>query len=377
VAMMEDEVDRRRAWVDRRHFLDLLASVNFVPGPNSTELAIHLGLIRAGWAGLVVAGVCFIVPAVLIILPLAWAYVTYGTGPTAVPQVRSMLAAVSAAIVAVVAAALWRFAHGGIRDTFTATLAALAVVAAFVLDAHPRLQPELLILATSAVAGAAWYGSPARGGGGGGVSQMLPLPFIPLAALTTPTSAWSDDVARMGLFFLKVGATLFGSGYVLVSYLESGLVDAHGWLTRQQLLDAIAVGQVTPGPLLTTATFVGYVLGHDRFGGGVAGGVAGAVIATVAIFLPSFGFIAALGPLLDRIRHNRYARGALDAMNAVVVALIAVVLVKLAAAALWEGGTPHPIRIAIAAASLLVLVKWDVNATWLILAAAITGLLVR
>jgi chromate transporter len=366
VAMMEDEVVRRRGWVDHRHFLDLVAAVNFVPGPNSTELAIHLGLIRAGWPGLVVAGACFIVPAVLIILPIAWAYVTYGTGPTADPRVTSMLAAISACVVAIVAVALWRFARSGVTDRFTAAVAALALAGAVALGRYPQLQPELIALAVAAVAGAVWYGRPRTPGG-----PVAAAAFLPLAAVLP---GWGDNVARMAAFFLKVGATLFGSGYVLVSYLETGLVDARGWMTRPQLLDAISVGQVTPGPLLTTATFVGYFLGHATFGGGVPGGIAGGALATAAIFLPSFLFIAFLGPVLQRIRHNRYARGALDAMNAAVVSLIAVVTVKLGMAALFPQGRVDVPAVVIAAATLAVLLRWNVNSTWLIAAAAAVGL---
>jgi chromate transporter len=361
VAMMEDEVVARRRWLDRQHFLDLVAAVNFVPGPNSTELAIHLGLIRAGRAGLIVAGLCFIVPAVLIILPLAWMYCAYGTGPHALPRVAGMMSAIGAAVIAIIAAALWRFAHSAVRDRFTMIVAIGAALTGLLPTRFAAYQPELITLAISAIAGALWYGRPR------GVKGSIIAPLLAAAPW------WNAELARLALFFLKVGATLFGSGYVLVSYLKSGLVDQFHWLTERQLLDAIAVGQVTPGPLLTTATFAGYVIAHTTFGGGVAGGIAGAIVATAMIFLPSFLFILVLGPVLQRVRSNRYARGALDAMNAAVVALILIVTIRLAATTFAAGGRVHAGNIVIAALALVALLRFKVNSTWLVLGAAAAG----
>ncbi len=355
-AMMEDEVVRRRRWIDREHFLDLVSTLNFIPGPNSTELAIHLGLIRAGFAGLLVAGSCFILPAVLIILPIAWAYVRFGT----LPQWQHFLQGVSAAVVAILAVAAWRFARAAVRDTFTTLLGAGALMAAFLLQRSPRLQPELLILATAAVVGVVWRGRPAR--------VRLPLFSVFFLPFASGSAVRLSEVLRLALFFLKVGATLFGSGYVLVSYLQSGLVDARpAWLTPQQLLDAIAVGQVTPGPLLTTATFIGYVCGERLFGT-IAGAVLTALVTTAAIFLPSFVFVALLGPLLPRLRRNRFARGALDGMNAAVVALIVAVTVRLGMVALHDR-----LGILIAIAALVAVLVWRVNAAWLILIAGAVG----
>ncbi len=359
VAMMEDEVVARRRWIDRQYFLDLVAAINFVPGPNSTELAIHLGLIRAGRAGLFVAGFCFIVPAVLIVLPIAWAYCAYGTGPGALPRVAGMMSAIGASVLAIIVAALWRFAKTGIRDAFTATIAIVVAVIGFLPARYAGYQPELISLAFAAIASAIWYGRP--------------RPPARAALLGVATFPWTEDLARMALFFLKVGATLFGSGYVLVSYLKTGLVDQFGWLTEPQLLDAIAIGQITPGPLLTTATFAGYVIAHTTFGGGATGGVIGAIVATAAIFLPSFLFILVLGPLLQRIRENRYARGALDGMNAAVVALILIVTIRLAGASFMPGGLLHVGNLLLAAAALAALLILDVNSTWLVLIAAVVG----
>jgi len=360
MAMMEDEVVTRRQWLDRQHFLDLVASVNFVPGPNSTELAIHIGYVRAGVPGLIVAGVCFISPAVLIILPLAFFYVRSGS----LPQVAAAMTGINACVVAIVAAAAWRFGVTSIRDRLTTIIAIVAAAIGFIGIRYPQIQPELLALALAALVGAIYYGRPRVR------ADLAPL-LLPLAA----SSTFWRDIGKMSLFFLKVGATLFGSGYVLVSYLQIGLVDQFKWLDKRELLDAISVGQVTPGPVLTTATFIGYVLGAKWSGGNLLCGTIGAIVATVAIFLPSFLFILALGRVLPRIRQNRYARGALDAMNAAVVALIVVVCWRLGAAALAPQGKPDAFAIAIAVASLLAILWKNINATWLILAAGVLGVL--
>ena len=367
-AMMEDEVVRRRNWLDRQHFLDLVSALNFIPGPNSTELAIHLGLIRAGFPGLLVAGACFILPAVLIILPMAWAYVAFGRRA---PQMQEVFAGVSSAVVAILAVTFWRFARTAVTDVFTAVVAVAAAAAAFLLHGRAGWQPELVILAAAALAGAVWYGRPRLPGAGGAMTALIGL--VPAGGLSVvPGTAGSPPAAeqllRVFLLFLRIGATLFGSGYVLVSYLRTGLVEQHGWLSDQELLDAVAVGQVTPGPLLTTATFIGYVLG-DRFVGSPAGGVLGALLATAAIFLPSFVFVALFGRVLPRIRANRYARGALDAMNAAVAALILVVTIELA-----RRGLGDPFGWAVCLVSLGAMLVGNVNTTWLILGAGLAGL---
>jgi chromate transporter len=389
VALMEQEVVTRRRWVDRQHFLDLVSAVNFIPGPNSTELAIHLGYVRAGWRGLIVAGVCFIVPAVLIVLPLAYLYVAHSS----LPAVGDALVGIKACMVAIVAVALWRFAVTGIKDAFTATLGALTIIGTVALNHVGAPQVELIALAAAAIAGAIWYRHRAPAAEKlpdtaqasaflAGSSPpcpphnrtSLPQIFLPL---TVGVAGVSAQWLAMTLFFLKVGATLFGSGYVLASFLHTGLVERHRWLTEQQLLDAIAVGQVTPGPLLTAATFIGYVLGNKVFGGGVAGGIGAGLLATAAIFLPSFVFVSHLGPVLPRLRQSRHARGALDGMNAAVVALIAVVTLWFARSALWNGATINWFPATIFAAALALLLMTKVNATWLIVAAGLLGWLVR
>ena len=351
IALMEDEVVARRTWINRQHFLDLVSALNFIPGPNSTELAIHLGLIRAGWRGLIVAGVCFIVPAMIIILPIAFTYVRFGQ----LPQVQPILGAISAAVIAIIVVAAIRFAQSSLRDAFTIAVAIIAVALAFMLRHETRFPPELLILALAASAGTI------RASASRGNATLCSIALYP--------------IVEMFLLFLRIGVTLFGSGYVLISYLRAGLVEQRGWMTDQQLLDAVAVGQFTPGPLLTTATFIGYFLGHERFGFGVGGGVLCGVIATIGIFLPSFVLVALFAPMMNRVRQNRVARSALDGMNAAVVALITVVAIQLSIAAFRGHGSLaiDVIHIGIFLATLIVLLRTKLNPTWLIVAAGLIG----
>lgn len=357
VAMMEEEIVNRRQWLDHQHFLDLIAAVNFIPGPNSTELAIHIGQLRAGWRGLIVAGVCFICPAMLIILVIAWAYVRWGQLPQVVPALHS----IAAAVVAVIAFAILRFAHSALKDSFTRIVFLLVAIGHGTAVYFAVPQPELLALFAAAIAGAIWYRLHRR------------LQAFRLMSIALPIGFW-PDLLRMSLILLKIGTTLFGSGYVLITYLQSDLVDHRGWLTQQQLVDAIAVGQFTPGPLLTTATFVGYLLGHTRFSGGIPGGIIGGIAATAAIFLPAFLLVAIFGHLLQKIRGNPAARGALDGMNAAVVGLMILPLLRIAATAFYRPGTGtiDLLNIFIAVACVVALWrKW--NATWLIIAAGIAG----
>jgi chromate transporter len=385
-AMMEDEAVRRREWLDRTHFLDLVAALNFIPGPNSTELAIQLGYLRAGFPGLVVAGFCFILPAVLIILPIAWAYVRYGS----IPQVQGMLEAVNAAVVALLLVMVVRLARTALKDVFTGSLAAAALAASILMEGRVRFQPELAILATAALLGAmrnVWKRRDTA------VPAVVALPLGSSLLSTTTSAAGTAAAAAAGslvspsllalfLVFLKIGGTLFGSGYVLVSYLRTEMVEQRSWLTTGQLLDAVAVGQITPGPLLTTATFIGYLLGDRLSHGSVFIATLGALVATAGIFLPSFVLVAITGPLLPRLRSNPNARDALDAMNAAVVALILFVTLELIRRAVvevsWQDQPMHfafhPFSAAIATGAFVALVRFNVNATWVILAAAAAGL---
>jgi chromate transporter len=365
IALMEDEVVRKRQWLTRQEFLDMLGLTNLIPGPNSTEVAINVGFARARWLGLVVAGASFIVPAALITTAVAWAYVRFGT----LPMAESLLAGVKPAVIAVIAVAVWRLGKIAVQDAWLAVLGALAF-AAFLLKVSP-----LLVLA------------------GGGLTRMvvqrvrrlrrgkssdstkllvglillkksfvLPdlLPAVMVAAASFPL-ARRVPLARLGWFFLKVGAVLYGGGYVLFAFVEQGLVRDHHWMTQQQVLDAIAIGQFTPGPVLSTATFIGYLLG----------GVWGAAVATVAIFLPSFLYVAAMGPVLPKLRRSAWMAAFLDSVNVCAVALMAGVTVRLSADALR--GWPMWV---IALAALAVLWRWKVNAAWVVLGGGITGMVV-
>lgn len=357
VALMEEEIVHRRQWMDRQHFLDLIAAVNFIPGPNSTELAIHIGQLRAGWRGLIVAGVCFICPAMLIILIIAWSYAKWGAMPAVVPSLH----AVAAAVLAVIVFAIWRFSITAMKDSFTSVIVVLVTISQFAGSRAGVPQIELLALAASAIAGAIWYRSRADRVSHKLLSLMLPIGFWP-------------DIAKLAAVLFKIGITLFGSGYVLISYLQAEMVDHRGWLTQQQLTDAIAVGQFTPGPLLTTATFVGFLLGHSRFGGGNAGGILGGIVATIAIFLPAFLLVAAFGHLLQKIRSSLRARGALDGMNAAVVGLMILPAVRMGEPALQRMNDQRLDWINLGIFTLCMLGLWKkMNATWLILAAGVVG----
>jgi chromate transporter len=344
VALMEDEVVRRRGWLSRERFLDLVGATNLIPGPNSTELAIHLGHLRADFTGLVVAGLSFIAPACLITLACAWAYVRFGSLPVA----DGLLYGVKPVIIAVVLQALWGLGRAATRTRGIAAvgLASLAAVAAGV---HELL---VLLLAGSVLAGAA----AARGARNRGVAACLPL--VPLAAAAASGPA-AFGLVPLFLFFLKVGSVLFGSGYVLLAFLRADLVERWGWLSEAQLLDAVAVGQLTPGPVFTTATFIGYVLG----------GLPGAALSTVGIFLPAFVFVALSGPLVPRIRRSAVAGAFLDGVNVASIALMALVTAQLARAAIVDLAT-----VALVLVAAILLIRFRVNSAWLVLAGALVGL---
>jgi chromate transporter len=358
IAMMEDEVVSRRRWLTREQFLDLLGATNLIPGPNSTELAIHVGHARAGWAGLLVAGTCFILPAVVIVTGCAWAYVRFGR----LPEIAGLLYGVKPVVIAVVLQALWRLGRTAIRGPALAVLA-LGAAAANALGAD-----ELAVLA-GAVALAAmvqlvW--PRARSTSGSGTSALAMTPVLPTSVIAAVGvgAAGSGATTAVGVwplfaFFAKVGSVLFGSGYVLLAFLRGGLVEERGWLSEAQLLDAVAIGQVTPGPVFTTATFIGYLLA----------GVPGALAATIGIFLPAFVFVALSGPLVPRLRRSPMAGAILDGVNAASLALMGVVTVQLVRAAVVDGLT-----LVLALVSAVCLVGLRVRSTWLVLGAAIVGL---
>jgi chromate transporter len=349
IAMMEDEVVRRRSWLSRERFLDLLAATNLIPGPNSTEMAIHLGYVRAGWPGLVLGGACFILPATLIVLALAAAYVRWGQLPAA----GWLFYGIKPVIVAVIVQALWRLARTALA-TPSAAVVAGAVVVLTVAGANELL---LLVAAALALAVARGVGRSRDLTAGLGL-VALPASLLPVTATAASVVPASPSLVTLSLIFLKVGSILFGSGYVLLAFLRPDLVERTGWLTDRQLLDAIAVGQLTPGPVLTTATFVGYLVA----------GVPGALVATVGIFLPSFVLVAVSSPLVPRIRRSAWAAGLLDGASAGAVALMAWVTWPLGRAALVD--LPAAL-LALAAGTLLFGTR--LNSAWLVAGGALAG----
>ena len=359
IAMMEDEVVARRRWLTRAEFLDFVSAANLIPGPNSTELAIHIGFARAGWPGLIIAGVCFILPAALIVIGIAWLYVAYGT----LPAIEGVLYGVKPVVIAVVVQALWRLGRTAITSR-ASVLLGLTSVAALSGGLH-----ELAVLAGAGVV-MALAQRLHRGPKDAALPVIVPVVLShaertqwSLAAIaTTAIDAVPFSIAVLFGTFVKIGAVLFGSGYVLLAFLQRDFVERLGWLSETQLLDAIAVGQMTPGPIFTTATFVGYLVG----------GGAGAVAATLGIFLPAFVFVALTGVLVRGIRESPMARAVLDGVNVASLALMVVVTWQLGASAFED-----PLAIALALVSTALLLKWHVNSAWLVLGGASIGLVVR
>lgn len=344
ISMMHDEVVIRRNWLSEQHFLDMIGAVNLVPGPNSTEMAIHIGAVRAGWRGLLVAGFCFIMPAVLIVLAIAWGYVNYGT----TPQADALLYGIKPVIIAIVLQALLRLGRTALRGPLLIA-AGVAVFVLYLLGVN-----ELLLLfgmgALVAAIKMARHTSlhatvlPLLGAGGLAVAAQQAVPV---------------SLPQLFFVFLKIGALLYGSGYVLLAFMRSDLVVQLGWLTDQQLLDAVAIGQFTPGPVFTTATFVGYLVA----------GLPGAVLATVGIFLPAFVFVAALNRIVPAMRRSPWTAAALDGVNAAALGLMAGVTLQLGRAAIFDWLTAL-----LAVAALAVLYRFKVNSAWLVMAGGIVGL---
>ncbi|HUF84887.1 MAG TPA: chromate efflux transporter [Acidimicrobiia bacterium] len=345
VALTREEVVKRRGWLTDQEFLDFLGASNVVPGPTSTEVAIHVGAHRAGWRGLLVAGACFIAPAFLIVLGLAWMYERYGADPAAVDLRYGILPIV----LAVIAHAVFGLLRSAVKSVLLGLVAA-AAFAAFLLDVN-----EILILAAGGLVVMLWANRDRLRPGA--TSIVVPLALLGMigggeARIVDP------GLGRLFLEFLKFGALVFGSGYVLVAFLEGDLVDANHWITRQQLLDAIAVGQVTPGPVFTTATFVGFQIA----------GLPGAVLATLGIFLPAFVFVGLLRPIVAWARRSPWAGGALDGVTGASLGLMAGVTVLLA-----DDAFPDVLTIAFGVAALAALLWRRVNPAWLVGAGAIVG----
>lgn len=345
IAMLHDEVVNRRKWLDEKHFLDLLGATNLIPGPNSTEMLIHVGYVRAGWPGLIVGGVGFILPALLLVLGLAWAYVRYGTTPAA----AWLLYGIKPVVVVIVAHALWTMGRKVIKKGGEIA-AAILILLLYLLTPIGEI-PLLLMVG---LIFALWQNRTQLPG----LKTMIwpfitlsPLPLVPLA---------SSQLITLFLIFLKIGSVLYGSGYVLLAFLRADFVENLHWLTNQQLIDAVAVGQATPGPVFTAATFIGYVLG----------GVPGALLATVGIFLPAFIFVAISSPLIPRIQHSPWARGFLDGVNLASLVLMAAVTGQLGVTAFVD---KYVVLLALVTGILLF--RFKVNTTWLIGLGAAAGYL--
>lgn len=350
IAMFRDEFVTRRQWLTDAEFMDLLGATQLIPGPNSTEVAIHIGYHRAGWRGLWVAGACFILPSAFIVGVLAWLYVQYGTTPTAV----WLLYGVKPVIIGVILYAIWGLRRVAVKGALEVGLF-LAVFALYLLGVN-----EVALL---------------FGGGAAFLLVRLALrwrdtkqtlgAWSPLGMLALPSHALVQAVAAtpfaldtLFLTFLKIGSVLYGSGYVLLAFLRGDFVERLGWLSQQQLLDAIAIGQVTPGPVFTTATFIGYLLD----------GAGGAIVSTLGIFLPSFVFVALSSPFIPRLRKSATFSALLDGVNVASLALMSAVTVTLAQDALKDG-----LAVALAVVSCVLFVRYKANATWLIVAGGVIG----
>lgn len=344
IAMMEDEVVRRRQWLSEARFLDLLGATNLIPGPNSTEMAIHIGWERRRWAGLLVAGVAFIVPAMILTGICGWIYVRF----SALPSVTWLLYGVKPVILAVVIQAIWGLTPKAAKTPRLRIIGGIAALGAlFQVN-------ELAILFGSGALAVAFHWRGSRSSSDDKLHQFIPLvPAVgvsgAISKITLPSLFW---------IFFKIGSVLFGSGYVLLAFLRADLVERLHWLTEAQIIDAIAVGQITPGPVFTTATFIGYLLAGPH----------GALIATLGIFLPAFIFVALSGPLIPRLRASQNAAAFLDGVNVASLALMAIVTLQLGQAALVDLPT---LGLALLAAMLLI--RFKLNSTWIVLGGAAAG----
>jgi chromate transporter len=359
IALMEEEFVRRRRWLTQQEFLDRLGAANLIPGPSSTEMAIYVGYTKRGWPGLIVAGCCFIIPAAILVTLIAATYARYGS----MPRVGGLLYAVKPVVIAVVLQAFWKLARSAVK---TAVLGGVGGISVILL----LLGADNLVVLAAAGAFAALpvlYVRLRRQAAATSIALTLlrlgsrrSRAAVAVFAAAAGTAAAPFSLWQLFLTFLKIGSVLFGSGYVLLAFLRSDFVARLHWLTEKQLLDAVAVGQVTPGPVFTTATFIGYLVG----------GLSGAAVATVGIFLPGFLLVAVSGPLIPRIRRSQLAGAILDGVIVGSLALMGVVTWQLARAALVD-----PLTITIAGLSAILLFASRLNVAWLILTAAIIGVI--
>jgi chromate transporter len=352
IAMMEEEFVRRRRWLTEADFLDRLAMANLIPGPSSTELGIFIGYAMRGWAGLMIAGLCFILPAALLVTAIAWSYVRFGS----LPQIAGILYGIKPAVIAIILQALWNLGRKAIKTKLLALVGLIAVVL------NARGIVPLAVLAISAIAAGAALPIRRREAS---VRAFIPLSLPSssgLAAIIVAAVAAPVSLVRLFLSFLKIGSVVFGSGYVLLAFLRTEFIEHLHWLTEKQLIDAVAVGQFTPGPVFTTATFIGYVVAGTR----------GATIATVAIFLPGFVFVAVAGRIISKLRQSAVAMASLDGVVVGSLALMAVVAWQLGRAAVVDW-----FALAILIVSSIFLFRFRTNSAWIILGASLVGWLLK
>lgn len=345
IALMHEETVNRKKWINDEEFLDLLGATNLIPGPNSTEMAIHLSYKRAGWKGLIFGGISFILPAVLIVIFLASLYLKYQT----LPQMGQLLYGIKPVIIAIIVQALWFLSKKAIKNKLD-----LLIIIPVILCNFLGINELILLIF-------------------GGLLMMFvknikqfqsftsAVIFLPMGIQKIVNQSLDKvDLTTLFLIFLKIGSILYGSGYVLLAFLRSDFVTRLGWLTDTQLMDAIAIGQITPGPVFTTATFIGYLLGDTQ----------GAILATIGIFLPSFIFVALTNPIIPKMRNSKIISGLLDGLNAVSIGLMAAVTWQLGRNALIDIFT-----IILAIVTLFFLVKRKINPSYLIFAGGILGFL--
>ncbi|MFM6754907.1 MAG: chromate transporter [Dolichospermum sp.] len=354
IAMIEDEIVKRRQWLTQEHFLDLLGATNLIPGPNSTEMAIHIGYIYAGWLGLIIAGICFILPAVLITGFLAWIYVSFGK----LPQIAPLFYGIKPVVLAIIINAVWGLGKKAVK---TRKLLIIAIVVALI-NQLTQIN-EIVVLFMGGILGMIWLRS-------GNQTNLIILglttgTFLETTIINNLNNHVSVPLWKLGFFFLKVGSVLFGGGYLLIAFLQKGLVEEYGWLTQQQLLDGIAIGQFTPGPVLSTATFIGYIIA----------GFPGAIVATVGIFLPSFLFVAILNSFMDTLRKSSWTRPFLDAVNVSAVALMTTTTIQLGITTLIFPKTNSLdfLGLGIAVISAILVIRYRINSIYLILGGSIIG----
>jgi chromate transporter len=352
IALMHDEVVNRRKWLTEAEFLDLLGATNLIPGPNSTEMAIHISYRMAGWIGMLAGGGAFILPSTIMALGLAWAYVSFGTTPAA----GDLLAGIQPIVILLIGQAIIHLGRMAVKGWLTAVIGLAALLLYFV-----PIEPLILMIIGGLIVMLAANLSRLRAESVG----LVMGGSITEAVQKLPLLAEPFSVTGLFLTFLKIGSVLYGSGYVLFAFIQSDLVTRLGWLTERQLIDAIAAGQITPGPLSSTATFIGYVLG----------GIPGAIAATLGMFLPPFIFVAISSPLIPRIRQSSWAGAFLDGVNVAALGLMAAVTAQLAQTAFVVKGQLDWIAIVEGLIAAFVLVSFKVNSIWLILAGALIGLM--